>query len=585
MRDFRKHESDLGVVKERLLERRRILLPPWDINHFVSPMKGVVAAAAAADYDDDDKQSSFQYVGDDSAQHGNDIKEEGDSTAAALPPLSYTRQKLRQRSQMYLDATGITSSQHKLATVLLAHLVDHCAKHSNPAPLYVAWEKVLEAGFTPMSRTLSTYLYVLSLVENDNDNDDDDGDKSNKEGSEKKKEEMEDGSTVRRDIAAEVAMFHDAIYPPTEKTITLLVKSLVSKGDASGAEALLESIADNSSNGQLRHRTTSPILRLYCEQGDIDSALRLYHKMRLTSRVKMDASTYANFIAAVAQHGYFRSDSDNCILGAQDLGYNRSCGPDLLNSLLSEMAEDVLDISEESARVLHNGFALGFQEFGLDPLSDTETMNVTTARCVDGSLVANRVLVDNDSAICSATGTTLRLIVLEQSQRVHVHDTLLEMAREKSKEYTAKLASKGRSTNDNAEKAELATQILKEFSAWLDTRSGKPYTAIVDGANVAYFGWGRVNVYQLMHMVNALERQGEHPLVIFPQKYTLQRFHLRQGMLQVLREEEMAYLEELKERGQMYVVPPMCLDDLCKLLFWTWIYTTIVPSPPHSSTH
>jgi len=23
-------------------------------------------------------------------------------------------------------------------------------------------------------------------------------------------------------------------------------------------------------------------------------------------------------------------------------------------------------------------------------------------------------------------------------------------------------------------------------------------------------------------------------------------------------------LEELKEREQMYVVPPMCLDDLCK---------------------
>ncbi len=583
MRDFHKHESDLGVVKERLLDRRRIELPHWDINHFVSPMKAAVATTTTVEEGDidekygvhDGKQSSFQYyLGDGSVI----TKEEGDSIATSaaqpppLPPFSYTRQKLRQRSEMYLGATGITPSQHKLATVLLAHLVDHCAKHSTPAPLYVAWEKVLEAGLIPLSRTLSTYLYVLSLVESNDDDDDDNdnGANSNEEGAEeKKREEKEkvDGNTVRRDIAAEVAMLHDAIYPPTEKTITLLVKSLVSKGDAQGAEALLESISDNSSNGQLRHRTTSPILRLYCEQGDIDSALRLYHKMRLTSRVKMDASTYANFIAAVAQHGYFRSDSDNCILGAQDLGYSRSCGPDLLNSLLSEMAEDVLDISEESARVLHNGFAMGFQEFGFDALSDTETMNVTTTRCVNGSLVANRVLVDKDSAICSATGTTLRLIVLEQSQRVHVHDTLLEMAREKSKEYTAKLASKGRSTNDNAEKAELATQILKEFSEWLDTRSGKPYTAIVDGANVAYFGWGRVNVYQLMHMVNALERQGEHPLVIFPQKYTLQRFHLRQGMIQVLREEEMAYLEELKERGQMYVVPPMCLDDLCKLLF------------------
>jgi hypothetical protein len=279
----------------------------------------------------------------------------------------------------------------------------------------------------------------------------------------------------------------------------------------------------------------------------------------------MDASTYANFIAAVAQNGYFHANSD-CILGAEELGYGRSCGPDLLKSLIAEMAEDVLDISEESARALRNGFAMGFKDCGLDVVSDTESCAslTTTSRYGEGSLVAHRVLVDKDSAICPATGATLRLIVLEQSQRVHVHDTLLEMAREKSKEYTAKLASKGRSTIDNAEKAELATQILQEFSSWLDTRTGKPYTAIVDGANVAYFGWGRVNIYQLKHMVHALERQGEYPLVIFPQKYTLQRFHLRQGMIQVLREEELSYLEELKEKGQMYVVPPMCLDDLCK---------------------
>ena len=555
MRDFRKNELDLGVVKQRLLERRRIL-PPWDIDHFVPPMK-VTSHEEGDVHDDNDDQSS------------NDT-EGGNTATASSPPLSYTKLKLRQRSQMFLDTTGITPSQHKLATVLLAHLIDHCAKHSTPAPLYVAWEKVLEAGLVPLSRTLSTYLYVLGLEDNNNNDDE-----SMEAGTGK---EETDGSASQRDIAAEVAMFHDAIYPPTEKTITLLVKSLVSKGDAQGAEALLESISDNNTNGQLRHRTTSPILRLYCEKGDIDSALRLYHKMRSTSRVKMDASTYANFIAAVAQHGYFRSDS-NCILGAQDLGYSRSCGPDLLNSLLSEMAEDVLDISEESARVLHNGFALGFHEYGLDVLSDADSMSVAATRCDDESLVANRVLVDYDSAICSATGTTLRLIVLEQPQRVHVHDTLLEMAREKSKEYTAKLASKGRSTNDNAEKAELATQILREFSEWLDTRSGKPYTAIVDGANVAYFGWGRVNVYQLMHMVNALERQGEHPLVVFPQKYTLQRFHLRQGIIQVLREEEMAYLEELKGREQMYVVPPMCLDDLCKFR------TCILPRFVHSICH
>jgi hypothetical protein len=292
----------------------------------------------------------------------------------------------------------------------------------------------------------------------------------------------------------------------------------------------------------------------------------LYHRMRTTSRVKMDAPTYADFIAAVAQNGYFSSDS-TCIIGAEDLGYTQSCGPDLLGALLTEMAEDVLEISEESARVLHNGFAAGFRESGHSMiLSDSDCIEIMTTLCDNDMLVANRVSVDNDSAKCPATRATLRLIVLEQSQRIHVHDTLLDMARGKSMDYTAKLAAKGRSTEGNAEKAEMATKILKEFSEWLDTREGKPYTAIVDGANVAYFGWGRINVHQLMNMVNALEEQGEYPLVVFPKKYTWRKFHLRQGMMQVLNDDELEFLDDLQEKGQMYVVPPMCLDDLYWML-------------------
>ena len=85
---------------------------------------------------------------------------------------------------------------------------------------------------------------------------------------------------------------------------------------------------------------------------------------------------------------------------------------------------------------------------------------------------------------------------------------------------------------DNVEKAELASKILGEFSDWLDARPGEPFTAVMDRANVAYFGWGKINVHQLVHMVNALERRGERPLVVFPEKYTWKKFHLRRGMFQ-----------------------------------------------------
>lgn len=67
-----------------------------------------------------------------------------------------------------------------------------------------------------------------------------------------------------------------------------------------------------------------------------------------------------------------------------------------------------------------------------------------------------------------------------------------------------------------------------------DTREGKPYTAIIDGPNVAYFGWGKVNIFQLQRMVDELEEQGEHPLVVMPEKYTRPRFYLRAGTVRHL---------------------------------------------------
>eukprot|EP00986_Skeletonema_menzelii_P000306 scaffold91_cov143-Skeletonema_menzelii.AAC.13 len=491
LRDFRKNDQDLNLVKESLIGMVSISdLPPCSVSDFLSP--------------------------------ANRVK-------------GYTKQKLQERRELYLDKTNLTLDQHKLGTILLAHLADHCAKTSNPKPLYAAWDNILAAGMAPLSRTLSTYLYVLSL----------DGDVGS-EG---------------RDIAAEVAMLHDALYEPTEKTVSLLVKSLVARGDAAGAEALLDGIADGSLSELLRHRTTSPILKLHCENGDIGSALRLYHRMRTTSRVKMDDLTYSNFISSVAANGYFLPNSKE-VEGGKDLGYDSVFGPKLLDALITEMAQDVLDISEESAQIMQEGFATGFQ--GMECAANS--LDPITSLCGNEVMIANRVAVDHDTGKCPATDATLRLIVLEPEQRDHVHDTLLEMARAKSMDYTAKLAAKGRVTHDHVEKAELATTILKDFSEWLDSREGRPYTAIVDGANVAYFGWGKVNVHQLNLMVEALKRQGEHPLVIFPQKYTRRKFHLRQGMMQILQDDELEILNKLKENDQMYVVPPMCLDDMYWML-------------------
>lgn len=60
------------------------------------------------------------------------------------------------------------------------------------------------------------------------------------------------------------------------------------------------------------------------------------------------------------------------------------------------------------------------------------------------------------------------------------------------------------------------------------TREGEPFTAILDGANIAYymqnFDQGKFNVYQVAFVQEALERMGENTLVVMPYKYCLPYF-------------------------------------------------------------
>lgn len=156
----------------------------------------------------------------------------------------------------------------------------------------------------PLSQTLSTYMYVLGL------------------------EDKKYDACKERDIVAKVATLHDALYKPTVKTTTLLIKSLVSCGNVVGAASLLSTIANGPLSKTLRHRTTSPLLQLYCAKGEIGSVLRLYHKMRKKSRAKMDTGTYADFITAVVDRGYFGKHSE-CIVGAENSGYYNNQGEEV----------------------------------------------------------------------------------------------------------------------------------------------------------------------------------------------------------------------------------------------------------------
>mmetsp|Transcript_15095 Transcript_15095/g.20010 ORF Transcript_15095/g.20010 Transcript_15095/m.20010 type:complete len:327 (+) Transcript_15095:1-981(+) len=173
-------------------------------------------------------------------------------------------------------------------------------------------------------------------------------------------------------------------------------------------------------------------------------------------------------------------------------------------------------------------------------------------------LVVSRVTVDGSTAQCPRTKATLRLILLEEDQRRQLHDSLLQGAESQYKDFL------GTKKKDVA----AAAKHLTNFANWLDTREGKPFTAIVDGANVAYymqnFDQGKFNFHQLEFMVDALEKMNEHPLVILPNKYLRKHFHANTGSSnykQTLNRREQAIIDKLTKGGKLYRCPPMCLDD------------------------
>lgn len=466
------------------------------------------------------------------------------------------RRELESQRSSFLSAVGWGEGspgpeRHKLLVRVLSYVGNHCAKYGDAMPLLGAWEKIKESGAVPRDNVLSTFLYVLSSVGGGGE------------------VEVEDGGA---DIPQEIATFHDILFRPTEKTVSLRVKAFVARGNAKGAEDLLRSMPDDSNSSDLKLRTYLPILELYCQQGNIPSAMNLYKRMMDSAGVIFEAENYSMLIAAVAENGFFRSDADP-IEGAADLGYPPACGPALLDQLASQMAEDVLEITSACARRLAGAFAAGFD--GASP--GANVINVDDAASSRGEggelddleldsrpagpdeLVASRVLVDGSTASCPRTGARLRLVALDDEQRGHVHDTLLGMANDQYEAYSAKLAARNHDIEEVND--DYASRHLRRFAEWLDEREGEPFTAVVDGANVAFFGQGVVNHYQVHLVVDALEKMGETPLVVLPQKYAAKKFYIRKGFVQELPQEQLNIIEKLEKEGKLYKVPKRCLDD------------------------
>ncbi|KAL7466845.1 hypothetical protein ACHAXS_007118 [Conticribra weissflogii] len=155
------------------------------------------------------------------------------------------------------DQANLPSSQFwQLSEILLASLGRYCARRARSSPMEVAWYKVKESGIVLSRDTISNYLHVVSTMGVDvlglnrfgsshksllsSSSTGGSGDGNGNCGVQSKTNEEDESLSNAFHIPEEVATYHDLLSRPTESSISLRVKALTSKGDARGAEELLE---------------------------------------------------------------------------------------------------------------------------------------------------------------------------------------------------------------------------------------------------------------------------------------------------------------------------------------------------------
>lgn len=295
--------------------------------------------------------------------------------------------------------------------------------------------------------------------------------------------------------------------------------------------------------------------------------------MRALPGVHFDSETYANIVGSLARSKCFHRDAEP-ISGVDELGLSHSSGPKLLDAIMSEMAEDLVEISEDAAMMILHDFEDGFSISGDATTNTASDSSPEEALHVEG-LQAGRVTIEAKTALCPSTGAQLRQLTLDQQSRQHVHDSLLTMAATQQKDYGARYQNRTKYTF-----SQVAEKELKRFADWLQEREGGPFTAFVDGANVAYFGQGSVQYSQLLKVVEELEKMGERPLIIMPRKYVNASFKIATGAVQKLQPRDLEVITKLINEGKMFTVPAQCFDD------YYWMLASVSdqngPLPPVS---
>jgi hypothetical protein len=155
----------------------------------------------------------------------------------------------------------------------------------------------------------------------------------------------------------------------------------------------------------------------------------------------------------------------------RELGFSEASGPGLFDELAAEMAADILELNEASARVIYNGFVKGFAGSSVSGkpriVSEFEEIVVDNTPAAVDELVVSRVSLNDSTAVCPRTQTKLQLFRLNSDQRRNVHDTLLKMAGIQYAKFIAELEIRFKENMREPEGSDYAIQELSRFADWL----------------------------------------------------------------------------------------------------------------------
>jgi len=505
---------------------------------------------------------------------------------------------LEERHRLFRERFDFTDEQVQFVSRCLVYIGDTCAREQSRQirnakndknsdnqldprlSIVVVWHKIKDLGLVVREKSVSSYMYILSSTRGNDGN---------------CEENMEGNSALIDDSLLEVVSCYDAIYGSSEKTVTIRLKGLIARGKIDEAEEMFaasfedscgvnsespDSSTEGRDNIKGRLRTYMPLMEYYCSVGDLKSTLRLYRQMQNCSGVHWDVESYTILLSSLAKFGYFFGDKQQ-VGEREDLGDDDDLyGPKLFDFLVSDMANDILELTEATSIELFDAFQQGMKDHVEEnsiTADQNEDQSLSKTTESSKTVVVDRVEISKDNGTCPATDVKLRLLALDNIQRQHVHDTLLEMSKKNTEEFLTsniKWQEANKDTNPATKgNIEIMTskleesygyQELRKFSEWLDEREGNLFTTIVDGANVAYYGHSNVHYSSLKKVVEKLESMGERPLVVMPEKYTWKKFSVRPKYYQKLTEKDQEVIQWLREKEIMYIVPRYVLDDY----FW-----------------